>query len=230
MSRVLISKRVALDIVAMQRTRQSITSGSLHHRKTLLLGVARSSIQHLRPAGELEENRDSVFFSSSSSSSSSTKLCFHCKQSVTQTRNGGIPNHFVSMRRGFHTAASPGSDSQVLFSTRWGSFTSHEDARRQVAQLSDEERNHLEKAIADLKKVNEEKLERESEPPTWKQLRLRKTISLLWQPCYSINNSHVFFSPTHIVCYQNALPFIGFGFLDNVIMICVVSNSKLLLL
>ena len=26
-----------------------------------------------------------------------------------------------------------------------------------------------------------------------------------------------------VVCYQNALPFIGFGFLDNVIMICVVS-------
>ena len=29
-----------------------------------------------------------------------------------------------------------------------------------------------------------------------------------------------------VVCYQNALPFIGFGFLDNVIMISVVSNRE----
>ena len=28
------------------------------------------------------------------------------------------------------------------------------------------------------------------------------------------------------MCYQNALPFIGFGFLDNVIMISVVSNRE----
>ena len=29
-----------------------------------------------------------------------------------------------------------------------------------------------------------------------------------------------------LVCYQNALPFIGFGFLDNVIMISVVSSNR----
>lgn len=77
-------------------------------------------------------------------------------------------------RCAFHTATSPGSDSHVLLSTRWGRFTSEDDARRQVAELSAEERLHLEKAIEEMKMRKEEKVEKESVPPTRNQLKLCK--------------------------------------------------------
>ena len=107
---------------------------------------------------------------------STSRRCGYClsiSRHQTLTRNERTPAQFVS-RYAFHTATSPGSDSHILLSTRWGRFTSEDDARRQVAELSAEERFHLEKAIEEMKRHKEEKVEKESKPPTWNQLKLCK--------------------------------------------------------
>ena len=98
----------------------------------------------------------------------SMRICKH----LTAAR---VPLKSESTRR-FHTATSPGTDSHTLFSTRWGRFTSEDDARRQVARLSVEERSYVEKAVEEMKRRNKEKLERDGEPPSWNQLKLRKMM------------------------------------------------------
>ena len=169
MSRVSSSRRAALDVITMQR-RSTVYSQKMSMRLT------KRSVQLLRQMAVMEQLQHTVINRGSSSFSPSTWACCHCKQYATFSKNGGTPFEFVTYRRMIHTAVSPsGSMSQVLFSTRWGSFISEDDARRQVAQLSAEEQDHLEKAIEEIKKRNEEKLEKESEPPSWKQLKLCKT-------------------------------------------------------
>lgn len=158
MSHLLIPRRVTLDLITMQR------SSNCCHQK-MLLRVARRSI--LRPGKvinqqQMQQNND--FHSSSNV----------CKQFVSLTRKREIPS-FASIRA-VHTATSPSTGTHVLLSTRWGRFTSQDDAQRQVAQLTAEERSHLEKAIEDMKKRNEEKLETEMAPPSGHQLRLCKII------------------------------------------------------
>ena len=100
--------------------------------------------------------------------------CLGCKQLTALSKTAkSVPVLFAHTCT-LHTAISPGADSHVLLSTRWGRFTSLDDARRAVAQLSLEERVHLEKAVKDINKLNEEKLVSETEPPSWNQLKLRK--------------------------------------------------------
>ena len=105
-------------------------------------------------------------------------LC--CKHSLTSRKLAKRVPVSLTNTCAFHTAASPGSDSHTLFSTRWGRFTSLDEAQRAVAQLSTEERVHLEKAINELNERNVEKSESEVIPPSWKQLRLCKTKLLHW--------------------------------------------------
>ena len=171
MSRVLVSKRAALDTITMQRR-----PNCYHHHKKMLLKTAKRSIQQQRGPGweiiRVQQQNVKQLHSSSS--------IFHCKQYVPLivSRTKGTlfmaPASTHTQLRTFHTATSPsGTDSHVLLSTRWGKFTSQDDARRQVARLSAEERGHLEKAIEDLKKRSEET---QSEPPTWNQLKLCKAV------------------------------------------------------
>ena len=171
MSHVSSSRRAALDVITMQR-RSTVYSQKMSMRLT------KRSVHLLRQMAVVEQLQHTVI-NRASSFSPSTWACFHCKQSATFSKHGGTPFEFVTYKRMIHTAVSPsGSMSQILFSTRWGSFMSEDDARRQVAQLSAEEQGHLEKAIEEIKKRNEEKLEKEGEPPSWKQLKLCKTDRL----------------------------------------------------
>lgn len=184
MSRVLISKRAALDSITMQRRPPNYC----HHHKKMLLKITKRNIHHHQQQGPIalgwainrlqkQQNIRQLHLSSSTA--------LHCKQCVplitgSIKTEGVAPDPYLSTRstqlRTFHTATSPsGTGSHVLLSTRWGKFTSQDDARRQVARLSAEERGHLEKAIEDLKKRNEDT---QSEPPTWNQLKLRKAVPL----------------------------------------------------
>ena len=187
MSRVLISKRAALDTITMQRR----PPNCCHHHKKMLLKIAKRSIhnhQQQRPfisgwainrvTVQQQQNMKQLHLSSSTA-------LHHCKQCVpliagSETEGvalGPWLSNRSTQQRTFHTATSPsGTGSHVLLSTRWGKFTSQDDARRQVARLSAEERGHLEKAIEDLKKRNEDT---QSEPPTWNQLKLCKAIKIL---------------------------------------------------
>jgi hypothetical protein len=77
-------------------------------------------------------------------------------------------------------------------------LATQEGANEFLSSLSETQRSHLGSAL-----VREEERENgrtEVMPPSWKQLRL--------------------------LCYQNMLPFIGFGFLDNFIMITVADRIQ----
>ena len=221
MSRVLISKRAELDTITMQRR-----PNYYHYHKKMLLKIAKRSILQRQQRPDVAGwviNR-SVQQQNMTQFHSSACVALHCKQYVPLIANRTEGTLFMvpastHTQRTFHTATSPsGTDSHVLFSTRWGKFTSQDDARRQVARLSAEERGHLEKAIKDLKERSEET---QSEPPSWNQLKLCKAVQ------YNKLCDYMYFLFLFIVCYQNALPFIGFGFLDNVIMISVVRRESL---
>lgn len=156
MRNVLISKKMALDVI-MQRS-------STFCRDKTMLKISRTL--HLDLVVKLQQN-------STNRSGHCSPCVSICRHLTLVARNERTPAQFVS-RGAFHTAISPGSDSPLLLSTRWGRFTSEDDARRQVAELSAEERFHLEKAIEEMKRHKEEKMERESEPPSWNQLKLCK--------------------------------------------------------
>ncbi len=181
MSRLLISERAALDTITMQRR----PPNCCHHHKKMLLKMTKRSIHQYqqgpvvlgwainRVQQQQQQNMKQLHFSSSIA-------LLHYKQCIPliagSIKTEGMAPCLSSHRtqRTFHTATSPsGTDSHVLLSTRWGKFTSQDDARRQVSRLSAEERGHLEKAIEDLKKSSEET---QSEPPTWNQLKLCKAV------------------------------------------------------
>ena len=174
MSRVLISKRAALDTITMQRR-----PNCYHHHKKMLLQRISRSIRQQNPAAVAVTTVNKLQQQNLKELHSSSSVALHCRQCVslsliTSKTTKGTPFMAHTSTRTFHTAASPsGTDSHVLLSTRWGKFTSQDDARRQVARLSAEERAHLEKAIEDIKKRSEEE---QSQPPTWNQLKLCKTM------------------------------------------------------
>ena len=167
--RMLISKRAALDVITMQRR-----SNCYHHHKKMLLKITQRSIQQgpgvaVGAINQLQQQNSKELHSSSC-------LTLHCKQCVSLiiSRTKVTLFRASASTRTIHTVTSPsGTDSHVLLSSRWGKFTSQDDAHRQVARLSAEERGHLEKAIEDLKKRSEEA---QSEPPTWNQLKLCKGV------------------------------------------------------
>ena len=182
MNRMLTSKRAALDTITMQRR-----PNYCRHQKKMLLKIAKRSVhQQDRPLVAGWAISTAVVqqqLTMKELHSFSPCVSLHCKlyAPLVTARTGGTP--FISttlaanshtIQRTFHTATSPsGTDSHTLLSTRWGKFTSQDDARRQVARLSAEERAHLEKAIEDLKERSEMT---QSEPPTWNQLKLCKAM------------------------------------------------------
>ena len=178
MSCVLTSKRAALDVITMQRR-----PSCYRHHKKMLLKIVRRSIQQgpgvsVGAINQLQQQNLKEL-------QSSPCFALHCRQCVSLITSRIEGTLFIgpASTRTIHTATSPsGTDSHVLLSSRWGKFTSQDDARRQVARLSAEERGHLEKAIQDLKERNEEA---QSEPPTWNQLKLCKAVLhfLIWW-CY----------------------------------------------
>lgn len=152
MSKVLISNKMALDVIMQQ--------SSTFCCNIRVSGRTVHIVKH-----KLEEN--------STNRRAYCPPCLSISRHQSLARNERTLVQFVS-RHAFHTATSPGSNSHILLSTRWGRFTSEDDARRQVAELSAEERCHLEKAIEEMKRHKEDKVEKESEPPTWNQLKLCK--------------------------------------------------------
>jgi hypothetical protein len=75
-------------------------------------------------------------------------------------------------------------------------LATQEGAHEFLSSLSPAQRSNLSSALQKIRSLPE----RELEAPSWKQLRL--------------------------LCYQNMLPFIGFGFLDNFIMITVADRIE----
>ena len=179
MSRVLISKRVALDSITMQRR----PSNCCHHHKNMLLKITKRSIHHQQQGlfvqgwaiNRLQQQQNTKqLHLSSSTALHHSKQCVPLIAGSRTKRVAACLNTRSTQHHTFHTATSPnGTGSHVLLSTRWGKFRSQDDARRQVARLSAEERGHLEKAIEDLKKRSEET---QTEPPTWNQLKLCKAV------------------------------------------------------
>ena len=180
------------------------------HRYSQLGSLSRSLLQHTSHVRlrECKISRSASYWTTCQNSYSQS-ICFNQHRVHSWLNSASfkyLPRHFI------HTA-TPSS----LLSSRRGTTTNLEDARQFVASLTSSQRSTLETAMQELK--TKEDVTTSQEAPTWNQLKLCMWFHLYCE-CLTILTYLL------VVCYQHALPFIGFGFLDNVIMITVVGLNE----